>query len=286
MITRLNVASDLRPRQGRGARLLRQQARAREGLGRQAGRLPLADRPRPGRPGRRDLARAAGPAAPRRGHRRAAPRAHHQGRPGRPRLPHRRRPRPLRDAPGARRHRLHPGAHRPLLRHRHGPPRPVRQRHPDPRARRSPSGDGLTDDRKEPAMTTRRPRRKQRHARRQGLDGRRAGRDAGERPRAKGGLAPRAPPRNGPRANARSRRRSPRCRSPIARWPSGSTRSSRRARRPSCRGRTTGCPPTPRTARSSASSSPPRSSRCGTRRSASSPTRGSTTARCGRSPSR
>ena len=34
----------------------------------------------------------------------------------------------------ARRHRLHPGAHRPLLRHRHGHPRPLRQRHPDPAA--------------------------------------------------------------------------------------------------------------------------------------------------------
>ena len=34
----------------------------------------------------------------------------------------------------ARRHRLHPGAHRPLLRHRHGPPRPLRQPHPDPPA--------------------------------------------------------------------------------------------------------------------------------------------------------
>ena len=33
---------------------------------------------------------------------------------------HGRRPGPVRDAQGARRRRLHPGAHRPLLRHRHG----------------------------------------------------------------------------------------------------------------------------------------------------------------------
>ena len=39
----------------------------------------------------------------------------------------------LRDAPGAR-CRFHPGADRPLLRHRHGASRPVRQRDPDPRA--------------------------------------------------------------------------------------------------------------------------------------------------------
>ena len=43
----------------------------------------------------------------------------------------------LRDPQGARRHRLHPGADRPLLRHRHGRPRSVRQRHPDP-----PAGEG------------------------------------------------------------------------------------------------------------------------------------------------
>ena len=41
--------------------------------------------------------------------------------------------------------RLHPGAHGPLLRDRHGPPRPVRQRHPDPRAQaRRHARDGLT----------------------------------------------------------------------------------------------------------------------------------------------
>ena len=43
----------------------------------------------------------------------------------------------LRDPQGARRHRLHPGAHGPLLRHRHGHPRPLRQRDPDP-----PAGEG------------------------------------------------------------------------------------------------------------------------------------------------
>jgi catechol 2,3-dioxygenase-like lactoylglutathione lyase family enzyme len=41
--------------------------------------------------------------------------------------------------------RLHPGAHRQLLRHRHGPPRPLRQRHPDPPAGEGrPESDGLT----------------------------------------------------------------------------------------------------------------------------------------------
>ena len=88
----------------------------------------------PGRRRHRDLPGAAGPAAARRSDRSAAPRADHQGRAERPRLHHRRRPRPVRDAQGARRHRLHPGAHRPLLRHRHGHPGPVRQPHPDPPA--------------------------------------------------------------------------------------------------------------------------------------------------------
>src|SRR5580765_1503126 len=46
-----------------------------------------------------------------------AARTHHEGRHERPRLHDGRRPGPLRDAQGARRHRLHPGADRPLLRH-------------------------------------------------------------------------------------------------------------------------------------------------------------------------
>ena len=88
----------------------------------------------------RRLPRAAGPAAPRRSHRRAAARAHQQGRDGRARLPHGRRPGSVRDPQESRRDRLHPGAHRPLLRHGHGCPRPLRQ--PDPgssSARRPPS---------------------------------------------------------------------------------------------------------------------------------------------------
>ena len=61
-------------------------------------------------------------------------------------------------------------------------------------------------------------------------------------------------------------RQSPRWRSRIALWPSGSMRSSRPARPPSRRRPGTGCPPMPRTARSSVSSNPQRSSRRGTRR--------------------
>ena len=51
-------------------------------------------------------------------------------------------------------------------------------------------------------------------------------------------------------------RRSPRCRNRIAPWPSGSMPSSKPARRTSRRNSGTGCPRTPRTARSSASSRP------------------------------
>ena len=64
-------------------------------------------------------------------------------------------------------------------------------------------------------------------------------------------------------------RRSPRCRNRIAPWASGSMRSSKPARQPSRRDSGTGCPRMPRTARSSASSKARRSSKRGTRRSAS-----------------
>ena len=65
---------------------------------------------------------------------------------------HRRRPRFTRPS-SAWRHRLHPGANGALLRHRHGPPRPVRQRDPDPPTGQGrPEGDGLT-------WLSRRPRR-------------------------------------------------------------------------------------------------------------------------------
>ena len=56
----------------------------------------------------------------------------------------------LRDPPGARRHRYHPGTHRALLWRGHGHPRSVRERHQDPRARegggtaRAPRTWGLT----------------------------------------------------------------------------------------------------------------------------------------------
>ena len=51
MINQPDRRDDHGPRQGRGARLLRQQARAGGRPGLQAGRLPLADRARPGRRG-------------------------------------------------------------------------------------------------------------------------------------------------------------------------------------------------------------------------------------------
>jgi hypothetical protein len=63
-------------------------------------------------------------------------------------------------------------------------------------------------------------------------------------------------------------------------------RSSEPARQPSRRKPGTGCPRTPRTAMSSASSKARRSSKRGTRRSASATRRTSTKAPCGRPPSR
>ena len=57
------------------------------------GSLPLADGARPRRPRHRDLPGAARAADPRRSHRRAAPRADHEGRDERPRLRDGRRPR-------------------------------------------------------------------------------------------------------------------------------------------------------------------------------------------------
>src|SRR6266480_1762650 len=131
---------DLCPRQGGGPRLLRQQARAPEGQRRPPGRLPLAHRSCPGPAGHRGLAGAAGLAAARRSDRRATPGAHHQGRAGWPRVYHRRRSRPLRHTQGPGGDRLHPGAHGPLLRHRHGYPRSVRQSDPDP-----PAGEGRSE---------------------------------------------------------------------------------------------------------------------------------------------
>ncbi len=98
---------------------------------------------------------------------------------GRPRVHHRRCSRPLRDAQGARRDRLHPGAHRALLRHGYGPPRPVRKPDPDP-----PAGQGPRK-RRRPDRHIRlpkgdheclRPRRTPRAS--EDLDGRREGRDA------------------------------------------------------------------------------------------------------------
>ena len=208
MITTLQVAIDLRPRQGRGARLLRQQARAREGPGRQAGRLPLADGPRPRRGRHRDLPRAARPAAARRGDRRAAPRAGHQGRPQRPRLQDGRRPGAVRDPQGARRHRLHPGAHRPLLRHRHGPPRPVRQPDPDPPAGEGrPEGDGLSPQPHEGEldMPTKQATKSKSETRNDDNVFTRGGarRGGGDRPRAKGRVRPE------PRAGASRRTAGP-----------------------------------------------------------------------------
>ena len=180
----------------------------------------------PGRAGHRDLAGAAGPAAARRGHRGAAPRAHHQGRAGRPRLHHRRRPRPVRDPQGARRHRLHPGAHRPLLRHRHGHPRPVRQPDPDPpagkgRRRRRRPEHGRKEDRD--ASTS---DQAVQLARRQRLtDEERAAMQESARER-----KARLPPRPGQRASrgrARtSARGSPRCRQTERAMAERSTRSS------------------------------------------------------------
>ena len=81
----------------------------------------------------------------------------------------------LRDAQGARRDRLHAGAHRPLLRHGHGPPRSVRQPDPDPRAQARRSGDGLTRNRTSQGEL--RCRQQAGNRDRQGLDRRRAGRD-------------------------------------------------------------------------------------------------------------
>src|SRR5207302_10782130 len=57
----------------------------------------------------------------------------------------RRQPGYVREPQVARRHRLHPGAHRQLLQHRHGRPRHLRQRHPDPPAGEGrQEGDGMT----------------------------------------------------------------------------------------------------------------------------------------------
>ncbi|CAA9477520.1 MAG: Lactoylglutathione lyase and related lyases, partial [uncultured Solirubrobacteraceae bacterium] len=116
----------LRPRPGRGARLLRRQARLR-GEHRRRPRLhALADGPLP-RTARGAPAGEAGTAGPRRGHRRADPRAGHQGR-ARDGGDHRRRRRPP-DLRGPRRQgrRVHRGADRALLRHGLRAARPVRQ---------------------------------------------------------------------------------------------------------------------------------------------------------------
>ena len=88
------------------------------------------------------------------------------------------------------------------------------------------------------------------------------------RQRGKGGLAPQLTREQGGRGSA-CWQRSPSCRNRIAFWPSGSMPSSPPARPPSRRNSGMGCPRMPRTARSSASSRPRRSSTRGTQRSAS-----------------
>ncbi len=118
---------DLRLRPGRGARLLRRQARPR-GAHRRGPRLhALAHRQRPRPPGPRDPARAARTAVDGRGHRRPGPRAGEQGRDGRlGRLRDRRLPQDLRRARGQGRG-VHRRPQRAALRHRRRHPRPVRQ---------------------------------------------------------------------------------------------------------------------------------------------------------------
>ncbi|CAA9502407.1 MAG: Lactoylglutathione lyase and related lyases, partial [uncultured Solirubrobacteraceae bacterium] len=128
-------------RPGRGPRLLRRQARHGGHGRRRPRRHALAHGRRPGPAGARDPPGEAGPARPRRRHRRAGPRARDEGGDGPGLHPHHGRlPAHVRGAQGQGRG-VHAGARGALLRHRRRAARSVRQPPSDHAARAAAPAD-------------------------------------------------------------------------------------------------------------------------------------------------